>query len=132
MWDAETADDASLRLAEVNRRRRFREGGAGGAAMGPGPGPVHRGGFSMAVVQAKQVLEDQSQVESGLFGTFVGVYMTATVAPTPPAMSATTSSATSEVLSLAISTSARFLVEWDSSTCLLRIRPLDGLVILLI
>lgn len=30
--------------------------------------------FSMAVVQANQVLEDQSQIESGPFGTFVGVY----------------------------------------------------------
>ncbi|KAJ9181791.1 hypothetical protein P3X46_005849 [Hevea brasiliensis] len=30
--------------------------------------------FSMAVVQANQVLEDQSQIESGSFGTFVGVY----------------------------------------------------------
>ena len=32
------------------------------------------GEFSMAVVQANQVLEDQSQIESGAFGTFVGVY----------------------------------------------------------
>jgi hypothetical protein len=32
------------------------------------------GEFSMAVVQANQVLEDQSQIESGPFGTFVGVY----------------------------------------------------------
>ncbi|CAN1281612.1 Probable protein phosphatase 2C 42 [Linum perenne] len=32
------------------------------------------GDFSMAVVQANQVIEDQSQVESGPFGTFVGVY----------------------------------------------------------
>ncbi|XP_076894732.1 putative protein phosphatase 2C 42 [Bidens hawaiensis] len=32
------------------------------------------GGYSMAVVQANQVLEDQSQIESGPFGTFVGVY----------------------------------------------------------
>lgn len=30
--------------------------------------------FSMAVVQANQVLEDQSQIESGPFGTFVGIY----------------------------------------------------------
>lgn len=28
----------------------------------------------MAVIQANQVLEDQSQIESGPFGTFVGVY----------------------------------------------------------
>lgn len=28
----------------------------------------------MAIVQANQVLEDQSQIESGPFGTFVGVY----------------------------------------------------------
>ncbi|KAL0788024.1 hypothetical protein Bca101_004270 [Brassica carinata] len=35
----------------------------------------YRGGeFSMAVIQANQVLEDQSQIESGNFGTFVGVY----------------------------------------------------------
>ncbi|CAH8337718.1 unnamed protein product [Eruca vesicaria subsp. sativa] len=35
----------------------------------------YRGGeFSMAVIQANQVLEDQSQIESGHFGTFVGVY----------------------------------------------------------
>ncbi|XP_076956620.1 putative protein phosphatase 2C 42 [Bidens hawaiensis] len=32
------------------------------------------GEYSMAVVQANQVLEDQSQIESGPFGTFVGVY----------------------------------------------------------
>lgn len=32
------------------------------------------GEFSMAVVQANQALEDQSQIESGQFGTFVGVY----------------------------------------------------------
>ncbi|KAK9665160.1 hypothetical protein RND81_14G094400 [Saponaria officinalis] len=32
------------------------------------------GEFSMAVVQANQVLEDQSQIECGPFGTFVGVY----------------------------------------------------------
>jgi pyruvate dehydrogenase phosphatase len=32
------------------------------------------GEFSMAVVQANQVIEDQSQIESGPFGTFVGVY----------------------------------------------------------
>ncbi|XAR56983.1 Phosphoprotein phosphatase [Bertholletia excelsa] len=32
------------------------------------------GEFSMAVVQANQELEDQSQIESGPFGTFVGVY----------------------------------------------------------
>ncbi|XP_050218419.1 probable protein phosphatase 2C 42 isoform X1 [Mercurialis annua] len=32
------------------------------------------GEFSMAVIQANQVLEDQSQIESGSFGTFVGVY----------------------------------------------------------
>ncbi|OAY27611.1 probable protein phosphatase 2C 42 isoform X1 [Manihot esculenta] len=32
------------------------------------------GDFSMAVMQANQVLEDQCQIESGSFGTFVGVY----------------------------------------------------------
>ncbi|XP_059632813.1 probable protein phosphatase 2C 42 [Cornus florida] len=32
------------------------------------------GEYSMAVVQANQVLEDQSQIESDQFGTFVGVY----------------------------------------------------------
>ncbi|CAI0468809.1 unnamed protein product [Linum tenue] len=32
------------------------------------------GEFSMAVVQANNLLEDQSQLESGPFGTFVGVY----------------------------------------------------------
>ncbi|GAB4843001.1 hypothetical protein Ancab_012977 [Ancistrocladus abbreviatus] len=32
------------------------------------------GEFSMAVVQGNQVLEDQCQIESGQFGTFVGVY----------------------------------------------------------
>ncbi|WCJ23301.1 Protein phosphatase 2C family protein [Euphorbia peplus] len=32
------------------------------------------GEFSMAVMQANQVLEDQTQIESGSFGTFVGVY----------------------------------------------------------
>lgn len=32
------------------------------------------GDFSIAVVQANEVLEDQSQVESGPYGTFVGVY----------------------------------------------------------
>lgn len=37
-------------------------------------GRTAAGDFSMAVVQANQVLEDQSQIESGPFGTFVGVY----------------------------------------------------------
>ncbi|KAI4364496.1 hypothetical protein MLD38_020578 [Melastoma candidum] len=37
-------------------------------------GKYGSGDFSMAVVQANQVLEDQCQVESGDFGTFVGVY----------------------------------------------------------
>ncbi|KAK6913675.1 PPM-type phosphatase-like domain [Dillenia turbinata] len=32
------------------------------------------GDFSIAVVQANQVLEDQCQIESGPFGAFVGVY----------------------------------------------------------
>ncbi|KAK9289123.1 hypothetical protein L1049_017596 [Liquidambar formosana] len=37
-------------------------------------GKYASGEYSMAVVQANQVLEDQSQIESGPFGTFVGVY----------------------------------------------------------
>jgi pyruvate dehydrogenase phosphatase len=37
-------------------------------------GKYGSGEFSMAVVQANQVLEDQCQIESGRFGTFVGVY----------------------------------------------------------
>ena len=37
-------------------------------------GKYYGGEYSMAVVQANQVLEDQSQIESGPFGTFVGVY----------------------------------------------------------
>lgn len=37
-------------------------------------GKYAAGEFSMAFVQANQVLEDQSQIESGQFGTFVGVY----------------------------------------------------------
>lgn len=37
-------------------------------------GKYASGEFSMAVVQANMVLEDQSQIESGPFGTFVGVY----------------------------------------------------------
>ena len=37
-------------------------------------GKYASGDFSMAVVQANQVLEDQSQIESGPFGTFVGIY----------------------------------------------------------
>lgn len=37
-------------------------------------GKYGSGDFSMAVVQANQVLEDQSRIESGPFGTFVGVY----------------------------------------------------------
>ncbi|KAM0951199.1 putative protein-serine/threonine phosphatase [Dioscorea sansibarensis] len=37
-------------------------------------GRCSAGEFSMAVVQANQILEDQSQLESGPFGTFVGVY----------------------------------------------------------
>lgn len=37
-------------------------------------GRCSAGEFSMAVVQANQVLEDQSQLESGPLGTFVGVY----------------------------------------------------------
>ncbi|KAK2644346.1 hypothetical protein Ddye_019541 [Dipteronia dyeriana] len=37
-------------------------------------GKYGSGEFSMAVIQANQVLEDQSQIESGPYGTFVGVY----------------------------------------------------------
>ncbi|RAL38574.1 unnamed protein product [Cuscuta campestris] len=37
-------------------------------------GKYGSGEFSMAVVQANRVLEDQSQIESGRFGTLVGVY----------------------------------------------------------
>lgn len=38
-------------------------------------GRCSSGEFSMAVVQANQTLEDQSQIESGPpFGTFVGIY----------------------------------------------------------
>ncbi|KAE8698223.1 putative protein phosphatase 2C 28 [Hibiscus syriacus] len=37
-------------------------------------GKYGSGEFSMAVIQANQVLEDQSQIESGQFGTFVGIY----------------------------------------------------------
>lgn len=37
-------------------------------------GKYGSGEFSMAVVQANHVLEDQCQIESGQFGTFVGVY----------------------------------------------------------
>ena len=37
-------------------------------------GKCATGEFSMAVIQANQVLEDQSQIECGSFGTFVGVY----------------------------------------------------------
>lgn len=57
-------------------------GGGGGAEEGRREGLVWYkdigrcagGEFSMGVAQANQVLEDQSQVESGPFGTFVGVY----------------------------------------------------------
>lgn len=37
-------------------------------------GKYGSGDFSMAVVQANEVLEDQCQIVSGPFGTFVGVY----------------------------------------------------------
>ncbi|KAL3508176.1 hypothetical protein ACH5RR_033558 [Cinchona calisaya] len=37
-------------------------------------GKYGSGEFSMAVLQANQVLEDQCQIESGQFGTFLGVY----------------------------------------------------------
>ncbi|KAE8667955.1 putative protein phosphatase 2C 42 [Hibiscus syriacus] len=37
-------------------------------------GKYGSGEFSMAVIQANQALEDQSQIESGQFGTFVGIY----------------------------------------------------------
>ncbi|CAL5415317.1 unnamed protein product [Camellia sinensis] len=37
-------------------------------------GRCSSGELSMAVLQANQVLEDQSQIESGPFGTFVGLY----------------------------------------------------------
>ncbi|KAL6990089.1 [pyruvate dehydrogenase (acetyl-transferring)]-phosphatase [Sarracenia purpurea var. burkii] len=62
-----------------NTPRRRRRGG-GGDFVGDGLlwsrdiGRYGSGEFSMAVVQANQELEDQSQIESGLFGTFVGVY----------------------------------------------------------
>jgi pyruvate dehydrogenase phosphatase len=36
--------------------------------------PHAAGEFSIAVVQANALLEDQSQVETGAYGTFVGVY----------------------------------------------------------
>ncbi|KAJ6848241.1 putative protein phosphatase 2C 42 isoform X1 [Iris pallida] len=64
-------------------------GGGGGAAGSGGGGTEGREGllryrdfgrcgpgveFSTAVVQANQVLEDQSQIEAGEFGTFVGIY----------------------------------------------------------
>ncbi|CAN1784737.1 Probable protein phosphatase 2C 42, partial [Linum perenne] len=56
-------------------------GGGGGGREGKegllwyrDAGKYASGDFSMAVVQANQVLEDQSQIESGNFGTFVGVY----------------------------------------------------------
>ncbi|WOL15803.1 putative protein phosphatase 2C 42 [Canna indica] len=66
-------------------------GRGGGAGRGSGDGAAGREGregllwyrdlgrcaggeFSVAVIQANQVLEDQSQIESGSFGTFVGVY----------------------------------------------------------
>ncbi|KAF7806821.1 putative protein phosphatase 2C 42 [Senna tora] len=55
-------------------------GGAGGREGKDGLlwfrdiGKYGSGDFSMAVVQANQVLEDQSQIESGPLGTFVGVY----------------------------------------------------------
>ncbi|CAI0626544.1 unnamed protein product [Linum tenue] len=53
-------------------------GGGGGGKEGllwyRDVGKYGSGDFSMAVVQANQVLEDQSQIESGSFGTFVGVY----------------------------------------------------------
>ncbi|KAE8702746.1 3-hydroxybutyryl-CoA dehydratase-like [Hibiscus syriacus] len=37
-------------------------------------GKYGSGEFSVAVIQANQVLEDQSQIESGQFDTFVGIY----------------------------------------------------------
>ncbi|KAE8729890.1 putative protein phosphatase 2C 42 [Hibiscus syriacus] len=37
-------------------------------------GKYGSGKFSVPVIQANQVLEDQSQIESGQFGTFVGIY----------------------------------------------------------
>ncbi|XP_074319974.1 putative protein phosphatase 2C 42 [Silene latifolia] len=51
-------------------------GGVGGGDGGGGgeDGRCATGEFSMAVVQANQVLEDQCQIECGRFGTFVGVY----------------------------------------------------------
>ncbi|CAM8983653.1 unnamed protein product [Rhodiola kirilowii] len=71
--------------------RPFSNGSAGGSAGSNGSnaadavgrdgllwfrdfGKYASGEFSMAVIQANQVLEDQSQIESGPFGTFVGVY----------------------------------------------------------
>lgn len=50
-------------------------GGGGGGESGSGGDFERDGGdYSVAVVQANKVLEDQSQVELGPFGTFVGVY----------------------------------------------------------
>ncbi|XP_039002419.1 probable protein phosphatase 2C 42 [Hibiscus syriacus] len=37
-------------------------------------GKYGSGEFFVAVIQANQVLENQSQIESGQFGTFVGIY----------------------------------------------------------
>ncbi|KAK4257893.1 hypothetical protein QN277_007421 [Acacia crassicarpa] len=52
---------------------RYKEGNDGLLSF-PDVGKYGSGDFSMAVVQARQELEDQSQIESGPLGTFVGVY----------------------------------------------------------
>ncbi|XP_028760132.1 probable protein phosphatase 2C 42 [Neltuma alba] len=58
-----------------------RGGGAGGGKEGMDGSVWFRdngkhgcGDFSMAVVQANRIIEDQSQLESGPLGTFVGIY----------------------------------------------------------
>ncbi|RWW23269.1 hypothetical protein GW17_00012495 [Ensete ventricosum] len=73
-----------IRLLSSLWRPFGRRGGGGGGGDGAAGrerllwsrdlGCCAGGEFSMAVVQANRVLEDQSRIESGPFGTFVGVY----------------------------------------------------------
>lgn len=60
--------------SRLNNSNSFSREGRDGLLWFRDLGKYGSGEFSMAVVQANHVLEDQSQIESGQFGTFVGVY----------------------------------------------------------
>lgn len=69
----QAAEDANVRVVG-NILGGGGSGGKDGLLWFKDKGKHGVGDFSMAVVQANRVLEDQSQIESGPLGTFVGIY----------------------------------------------------------